>query len=182
MFIFPDPEPQVQSNAVAFNTMAEWHRLLSPLRLPLVVLLLFLVVRLIMLAVTWDSDEMDMIPVALDEKAQPAKEKKSWLGGVLSVEMVPSTEVSPDPATRNATTPPPMRGQPGPRVADGIPANARPLAIRPKIQAPLPAIYESKTPVSMAKMIMSRHTYRPPAARRSPSPLSTSHPRRISVR
>ncbi|KAJ6453523.1 hypothetical protein C8R45DRAFT_1038979 [Mycena sanguinolenta] len=174
MFIFPEQQDQ-PLNAVAFNTAAEWHRLLSPLRLPLIVLLLFLVVRLVMLAVTWDADEMDAIPVALDEKrAAEKKNSKSWFG-VLSVETVPST----DAPNANAPSVPPMRGQNGPHAANG-PTNARPFAIRPKVQAPLPAIYESKTPVSMAKMIMSRHTYRPPAARRSPSPLSNS--RRISVR
>ncbi|KAJ7740496.1 hypothetical protein B0H14DRAFT_2990151 [Mycena olivaceomarginata] len=40
------------------------------------------------------------------------------------------------------------------------------FAARPRIEAPLPAIYECPTPLSMAKLIMSRHhTQRRPAHR-----------------
>ncbi|KAF9555847.1 hypothetical protein CPC08DRAFT_118058 [Agrocybe pediades] len=39
---------------------------------------------------------------------------------------------------------------------------------RPSFEQPLPALYESQVPVSMAKMIMSRHTFRRPASRPPP--------------
>lgn len=38
----------------------------------------------------------------------------------------------------------------------------------PAFEHPLPAIYQSDVPVSMAKMIMSRHTFRRPASRPPP--------------
>ncbi|KAF8351968.1 hypothetical protein F5887DRAFT_1068342 [Amanita rubescens] len=43
----------------------------------------------------------------------------------------------------------------------------------PAFETPLPALYQTEVPVSMAKIIMSRHTYRKPTPRppsRSPSP------------
>ncbi|KAJ6569734.1 hypothetical protein DFH09DRAFT_1313523 [Mycena vulgaris] len=66
------------------------------------------------------------------------------------------------------TLPPPPASSPQPHVPRAGPVR-RPepaLVSRPRAEAPLPAIYESPTPVSMAKMIMNRHTYRRP----SPSP------------
>ncbi|KAF9528909.1 hypothetical protein CPB83DRAFT_835397 [Crepidotus variabilis] len=39
---------------------------------------------------------------------------------------------------------------------------------RPAFQHPQPAIYQSDVPVSMAKMIMSRHTFRRPSSRPPP--------------
>ncbi|KAF8064981.1 hypothetical protein FPV67DRAFT_1500964 [Lyophyllum atratum] len=58
----------------------------------------------------------------------------------------------------------------------------------PAFETPLPALYQSEVPASMAKMIMSRHTYRkptnrpparaasPPTRPSSPTPASSSHP------
>ncbi|KAF8225738.1 hypothetical protein L208DRAFT_1408115 [Tricholoma matsutake] len=49
----------------------------------------------------------------------------------------------------------------------------------PAFESPLPAIYQSEVPVSMAKMIMSRHTYRKPTNRpplRPLLPLPTPRP------
>ncbi|KAJ7107588.1 hypothetical protein C8R44DRAFT_804811 [Mycena epipterygia] len=68
------------------------------------------------------------------------------------------------PAPVEAKAPAPPRGRITAAVSRPEPARAA----RPRIEAPLPAIYESQTPVSMAKMIMSRHTYRAPARPRSP--------------
>ncbi|KAF9078470.1 hypothetical protein BDP27DRAFT_1309625 [Rhodocollybia butyracea] len=63
---------------------------------------------------------------------------------------------------------------------------SQPIRSRPTFEQPLPAIYQSKEPVSMAKMIMSRHTFRRPSQsqrisvvpRRSTSlpPASSSRP------
>jgi len=41
----------------------------------------------------------------------------------------------------------------------------------PAFEQPLPAMYQTDVPVSMAKMIMSRHTFRKPAQRPPPRPL-----------
>ncbi|GLB39683.1 hypothetical protein LshimejAT787_0701930 [Lyophyllum shimeji] len=50
----------------------------------------------------------------------------------------------------------------------------------PTFETPLPALYQSDVPVSMAKMIMSRHTYRKPTnrppARALPPPTRTQAP------
>jgi len=42
----------------------------------------------------------------------------------------------------------------------------------PAFDHPLPALYQSDVPVSMAKMIMSRHTFRRPTTR--PPPVRTT--------
>ncbi|KAG6872563.1 hypothetical protein C0995_008836 [Termitomyces sp. Mi166 len=42
----------------------------------------------------------------------------------------------------------------------------------PMFETPLPALYQSKEPLSMAKMIMSRHTYRRPSSRPPARPMS----------
>ncbi|KAF5350472.1 hypothetical protein D9756_008629 [Leucocoprinus leucothites] len=44
----------------------------------------------------------------------------------------------------------------------------------PAFEHPLPAMYQSEEPVSMAKMIMSRHTFRKPAQRPPPKPKTGS--------
>jgi hypothetical protein len=44
----------------------------------------------------------------------------------------------------------------------------------PAFESPLPAIYQSEVPVSMAKMIMSRHTIRRPSQRPPPKRVVTS--------
>ncbi|KAJ7219006.1 hypothetical protein B0H12DRAFT_1241485 [Mycena haematopus] len=116
--------------------------------------------------------------VAFVEKAQPAPEKTSWFG-VLSWETLPSVHTLTEALPMNLSAPSPaLHVRHVSRSGHGVDGIVRrPEArLRPRIEAPLPAIYESKTPVSMAKMIMSRHTYRAPTARRSPS-----HTRRISV-
>ncbi|KIK68205.1 hypothetical protein GYMLUDRAFT_68086 [Collybiopsis luxurians FD-317 M1] len=62
---------------------------------------------------------------------------------------------------------------------------SQPVRSGPTFEQPLPAIYQSKEPLSMAKMIMSRHTFRRPnqsqrisVPRRSTSlpPASSSRP------
>jgi hypothetical protein len=58
-----------------------------------------------------------------------------------------------------------------------------PIRSGPTFEQPLPAIYQSKEPLSMAKLIMSRHTFRRPSQsqrvslpRRSTAPASGSRP------
>ncbi|KAJ6569744.1 hypothetical protein DFH09DRAFT_1362940 [Mycena vulgaris] len=99
------------------------------------------------------------IQVQVQEKSTPKSAPKpasSWLPLRLSWETLPPPLVS------SASSHVPRAGP----VRRPEPA----LAIRPRVETPLLAIYESPTPVSMAKMIMSRHTYRRP----SPSPSRAS--------
>jgi len=57
---------------------------------------------------------------------------------------------------------------------------AQPIRSGPVFEQPLPAIYQSKEPVSMAKMIMSRHTFRRPS-HPSQTHSSSSHRRSASL-
>uniref|UniRef100_A0A0W0FBP3 Uncharacterized protein n=1 Tax=Moniliophthora roreri TaxID=221103 RepID=A0A0W0FBP3_MONRR len=56
----------------------------------------------------------------------------------------------------------------------------------PSFEQPLPAIYQSQEPISMAKMIMSRHTFRRPGQkmpRRSASaPPTSSRPQSMRMK
>ncbi|KAJ6575630.1 hypothetical protein DFH09DRAFT_1311690 [Mycena vulgaris] len=86
------------------------------------------------------------IQVQVQEKSTPKSAPKpasSWLPLRLSWETLP-----PPPASSASS----HVSRAGP-VRHPEPA----LATRPRVEAPLPAIYESHTPVSMAKMIMTRH-------------------------
>jgi hypothetical protein len=190
-------------DAVAFPA-ADWHWLFAPLRLPLTLvatLLVFLVVRAVLLSRVSLTSQKG-VPVALVEKAEaakpkpaPASKQSSWFGVKLSWETLPSVNAIAEalPISLNPPPPPAMRGRHVYRGGRGVGFNVRrpeaALAVRPRIEAPLPAIYESETPVSMAKMIMSRHTYRAPSPRRAPSasspsssrPPSPEHVRSVSV-
>ncbi|KAJ6575652.1 hypothetical protein DFH09DRAFT_1361807 [Mycena vulgaris] len=101
------------------------------------------------------------ISVQVQEKSaskSAPKPASSWLPLHLSWETLPPPPVS------SASSHVPRAGP----VRHPEPA----LATRPRVEAPLPAIYASPTPVSMAKMIMNRHTYRRPCpslSRASPS-------------
>ncbi|KAJ7654083.1 hypothetical protein DFH06DRAFT_521433 [Mycena polygramma] len=116
------------------------------------------------------------VPASPTDKhdATPAQAKRtSWLG-LFSWETLPlpvpavSASDLTIPIALNAVPPPAMRGRHVYRGGRGV-GFATPRA-RANIEAPLPAIYESQTPVSMAKMIMSRHTYRRPTPPSPPAP------------
>jgi len=72
----------------------------------------------------------------------------------------------------------------GPVLAEKM---SQPIRSGPAFDRPIPAIYQSKEPVSMAKMIMSRHTFRRPsqsnritvAPRRSTSLPPASRPQQM---
>jgi hypothetical protein len=51
----------------------------------------------------------------------------------------------------------------------------------PGFEPPLPALYDTQLPISMAKMIMSRHTYRRPSLSRPPPRVVPSHTRSVSL-
>jgi len=65
----------------------------------------------------------------------------------------------------------------GPASTEGTPVHwqVKSAKLGPAFETPLPAIYQSEVPVSMAKMIMSRHNYRRPTP---PRKVSTPAPRK----
>ncbi|KAJ6513723.1 hypothetical protein C8R47DRAFT_618039 [Mycena vitilis] len=113
--------------------------------------------------------------------SSPAHKKRTWLG-LFRWETLPLPP-APDltiPIALTAVPSPAMRGRHVYRGGRGVGFAPR---ARANIEAPLPAIYESETPVSMAKMIMSRHTYRRPAPPSPPAPApkrSASHSSPVS--
>jgi len=80
-----------------------------------------------------------------------------------------------------STKEPILVGTPGalPSSPEGTPVHwqVKSSKLGPAFVAPLPAIYQSDVPVSMAKMIMSRHNYRRPTP---PRKVSTPAPRRTT--
>jgi hypothetical protein len=86
-----------------------------------------------------------------------SKPRRSWLPLALSWETLPLTATLP---ITLSPPPPAMRGRHVCRGGRGVgltrPEAARIRAVAP-VECPPAAIYESQTPVSMAKMIMSRH-------------------------
>ncbi|KAF7366987.1 hypothetical protein MSAN_00957500 [Mycena sanguinolenta] len=157
-------------SAASNGLLAQW--ILSPLRLALTLLatlLVFMAVRRVLSARFGAKKAVVTVPVSEKQGAPPADsttEKRSWRGLLPSLNVTTLAEALP--ITLNGPPPPPMRGRHVYRGGRGVGFNVstrRPeaaLATRPRVEAPLPAIYESETPVSMAKMIMSRHTYRTP--------------------
>jgi len=220
------PFDNVAFHGTASSYWQTWHWLLAPLRLPLTLaatLLVFLLVRAVLSSSSRLRLGADKgVPVALAasapqkagdaEKTAPSQPpsppaSKSWFGVKLSWETLPplplvNTLAEALPISLHPPPAPPMRGRHVYRGGRGVGFNTgvrRPetaLAVRPVIEAPVPAIYENQEPVSMAKMIMSRHTYRRPSpaprrsssvstapqyARRPPSPELEQHARSASV-
>ncbi|KAF8188834.1 hypothetical protein K438DRAFT_1833414 [Mycena galopus ATCC 62051] len=148
MFILPAQAHPVDAAAAAFPAV-DWHRVLAPLHLPLILALVFVLVRIVFLVIPMISKGNPETPMEkADEKA-----------------LLTSLSLNPPVAQRGRHV---SRGVGSKSNARRPDAAAR--AVRPMIEAPLPAIYESETPVSMAKIIMSRHTYRAPPPRRTPPP------------
>ncbi|KAJ7024036.1 hypothetical protein C8F04DRAFT_1132552, partial [Mycena alexandri] len=158
--------------------------------LPLTLLATLVLLALVRAVTVLYPRRAPALPVAVLEKAalaQPATRPKSrtWLrlpafiSAAAPSTSTPASDASlptaaaacaPSPP---AQTPPAGRGRPAARAG----AVRRPepaLSVRARVEAPLPAIYECQTPVSMAKMIMSRHTYRRPT---SPAPAPGPLPR-----
>ena len=111
-----------------------------------------------------------VVPVQAQEKSampqpeqlQTAEVPSSWLWGLIRWERhhpapsVPSSEFTNEKQSWPQYEPRRSPAAPGKRTG---PAFARPL----------PTLYESDIPVSMAKMIMSRHTFRRPTSRPPPA-------------
>jgi len=88
-----------------------------------------------------------------------APKMRSWLWGFVKWDILPPA-AHPE---RGGWQPPSMQMQ---RIQRHQQSVRRPTS--PTFQPPPPAIYESQVPLSMAKMIMSRHTFRRPASRPPP--------------
>ncbi|ESK87987.1 hypothetical protein Moror_10834 [Moniliophthora roreri MCA 2997] len=82
------------------------------------------------------------------------------------------------PVSRTSSPPPPPPPPPRGPINQSQPQPVMSQSRRgPSFEQPLPAIYQSQEPISMAKMIMSRHTFRRPGQkmpRRSASAPPTS--------
>ncbi|KAJ7833059.1 hypothetical protein B0H13DRAFT_2111522 [Mycena leptocephala] len=203
MFILPAHASPAAFPALSVGAAQTWHAQ-HPLRLPLALLaalLALLTLRAFFASVRALRSPKGLavsasVSASASEKAKPAPEtKRTWLGGVFSFQTLPTLtlELPTLPITLSPPPPPAMRGRHVYRGGRGVGfANPRrpeqALSARTmSVEAPLPAIYESQTPVSMAKMIMSRHTYRSPAPRRAAStssarrPPSPEHARSASV-
>ncbi|KAJ6470999.1 hypothetical protein C8R45DRAFT_421928 [Mycena sanguinolenta] len=193
-FSLPFSWPQPQFNGV----FPHWQWLLLPLRLGLTLLatlLVFVLVRRLLVS-RFGVKKAAPIAVPAVEKPSPSsleggEKRSSWLPSLnvnvnVNVNHGITTLAESLPITLNGPPAPPIRGRHVYRGGRGVGFNVstrRPeaaLATKQRVEAPLPAIYEPETPVSMAKMIMSRHTYRAPsphAPRRSPAAPAPSSPR-----
>ncbi|KAJ7712250.1 hypothetical protein B0H14DRAFT_3019338 [Mycena olivaceomarginata] len=121
----------------------------SPLRLSLTLLATFLIFALIrrVLAAGRPALSLPLAEKGLAFRAPVVRRKK---------------EAAPAPAP-DSELPTPLSRHTYPK---GVRRPEPAFAARPRIEAPLPAIYECPTPLSMAKLIMSRHhTQRRPAHR-----------------
>ncbi|KDR80890.1 hypothetical protein GALMADRAFT_135978 [Galerina marginata CBS 339.88] len=86
-------------------------------------------------------------------RTKPTEKKtSSWLWGLVKWDSLPAL-----PERGRWQAPPPQMQQVQPGRRQG-----------PAFEHPLPALYNTEVPVSMAKMIMSRHTFRRPASRPPP--------------
>ncbi|CAK5274487.1 unnamed protein product [Mycena citricolor] len=107
-------------------------------------------------------------PVNIGDSVPASPRKWSRLFSFKSMAMPTLAEALP--ITLNPPPPPVMRGGHVYRGGRGVGFASRRSgseASRSRADASMTAVYDSETPVSMAQMIMSRHTYRRPA---SPSP------------
>ncbi|KAJ7325811.1 hypothetical protein DFH08DRAFT_886264 [Mycena albidolilacea] len=139
----------------------------SPLRLSLTLLATFLIFALIRRVLAAGRPALSLplaekrlalrAPVVVEKKSDVAPSSRTWFG-LFSF----SSEAAPAPAP-DSELPTPLSRHTYPK---GVRRPEPAFAARPRIEAPLPAIYECPTPLSMAKLIMSRHhTQRRPAHR-----------------
>ncbi|CAA7265237.1 unnamed protein product [Cyclocybe aegerita] len=102
------------------------------------------------------------------EKQQEEKKTVSWYWGLVKWDSLPLPSF---PRARTGAPSSPSMSEAGrgrwgsPQQYQHISQGRRP---GPAFETPLPALYQSEVPVSMAKMIMSRHTFRRPTSRPPP--------------
>ncbi|KAH9479267.1 hypothetical protein JR316_0007855 [Psilocybe cubensis] len=82
-----------------------------------------------------------------------SKKTSSWLWGLVKWDSLPAA---------------PPRSERGGWQAPSTPQMQQTRRPGPAFDHPLPALYDTQVPASMAKMIMSRHTFRRPASRPPP--------------
>ncbi|KAJ7135148.1 hypothetical protein C8R46DRAFT_649866 [Mycena filopes] len=169
MFILPAHAAPFHLTAAAPAAATWW----APLRLPLALiasLVLLALVRAVLVA-SFRRVHAAKLPVAVLEKGVPVKDgKSSWLPAYFSSAPSPAPPApasdAPAPTVRPAPTPAPSTAALAPPASRGRPAARAGPVRRPEpalsahhlsVEAPLPALYACETPVSMAKMIMSRH-------------------------
>ncbi|RDB17391.1 hypothetical protein Hypma_001680 [Hypsizygus marmoreus] len=110
---------------------------------------------------------------------EPRQRRSSWAWGLLTWDSLPTLPVSL--AMSETESNGRGVGLQSKRV-EGPTQNWQQPRVRrsgPAFESPLPALYQSEVPVSMAKMIMSRHTYRKPTNR--PPARTVTPPSRTSV-
>ncbi|KAJ7862334.1 hypothetical protein B0H14DRAFT_505387 [Mycena olivaceomarginata] len=98
------------------------------------------------------------------EKSSKPSSSSSWFSlnlGFISWETLPTTIAESLPITLHPPPAPAMRGRHVYRGGRGVgffhPSTSNTQTQRTMVEAPHASIYDSQTPVSMAKMIMSRH-------------------------
>ncbi|KAG6827716.1 hypothetical protein H0H92_010689 [Tricholoma furcatifolium] len=113
------------------------------------------------------TQKQQQAQVQVQEKAadhvEESRKRSSWAWGLLRWDRLPSLPVSLT-IPRNETNGVGV----GMQEKRPLPQPWQPVRGRrggPAFETPLPAIYQSSEPLSMAKMIMSRHTYRRPSSR-----------------
>ncbi|KAJ7616503.1 hypothetical protein FB45DRAFT_934361 [Roridomyces roridus] len=180
--------PASFSSAVA--TLPEPPTWLHVLRLPLALL-----ASLILLLIARHLISRPTLPIALSVQPKlidvktcqplPATEVPASSGSASRFRWLPWLSRSKEMTTIKAATPRPVTATlPLPTPQGRAPSRAGPVrrpepALAPHtqvdVEAPLPALFDCQTPVSMAKIIMSRHTYRRPSPHPSRAPsISTS--------
>ncbi|KAJ7178267.1 hypothetical protein C8R46DRAFT_1329413 [Mycena filopes] len=178
MFILPAHAAPFHLTAAAPAAATWW----APLRLPLALiasLVLLALVRAVLVASFRRFSSA--LPVAVLEKGVPVKDTKSssWLPAYFSASTSTPSPSPPPPAPASdaparptpapstaALAPPASRGRPAARAGPVRRPEPTLSAHHLSVEAPLPALYACETPVSMAKMIMSRHSAFCPLRRR----------------
>ncbi|KAJ7178275.1 hypothetical protein C8R46DRAFT_1188291 [Mycena filopes] len=160
MFILPAHAAPFHLTAAAPAAATWW----APLRLPLALIasiVLLALVRAVLVA-SFRRVHSAKLPVAVLEKGVPVK-SSSWLPAYFSTSApappAPASDAPrPAPAPAPSTAAPPAsRGRPAARAGPVRRPEPALSAHHLSVEAPLPALYACETPVSMAKMIMSRH-------------------------
>ncbi|KAJ7135154.1 hypothetical protein C8R46DRAFT_1362264 [Mycena filopes] len=162
MFILPAHAAPFHLTAAAPAAATWW----APLRLPLALIasiVLLALVRAVLVA-SFRRVHSAKLPVAVLEKGVPVKSASSWLPAYFGSAPAPpapapaSDAPRPAPAPAPSTAAPPAsRGRPAARAGPVRRPEPALSAHHLSVEAPLPALYACETPVSMAKMIMSRH-------------------------
>ncbi|KAF7327016.1 hypothetical protein MKEN_00276500 [Mycena kentingensis (nom. inval.)] len=127
------------------------------------------------------AEAVPLSPARDTVQPEKARARARWYNGLfgfaLKWETLPPISLADAlPITLHPPPPPPIRGRYIYRGGRGVGFVRRPepAPVSHKVEAPLPALYDTQ-PASMAKLIMARHTFRRPA---SPAAQTPAAPRR----